>query len=334
MEVLIFIAVGILIIWGLIKHGSSNKPTSHSEAIYYNNRAVSKSQSNDYRGAIDDYSKAIQLNPNEALYWFNRGMTHHNNDNQLLACQDWKKASQIGSADAKELLKKYCEPRRETPVVPPVQRNTAPTISSNDVILNQLDISYLYHMTHKNNLENILQNGLLSHTLARAGLNQVDIADNQVNARRERRETIHNRSIHDYVPLYFNPKNPMLFKRRDIQDDILILAIDRNLILNQNSIFTDGNAASHGTRFFNSIAQLQQLNWRCIKGEYWNDFPDGKRIRCAEVLIFLRIEIAAIKKIYSNNTTVKVFATNKARNFRHIIVEQNNNLYFNSYFEI
>lgn len=306
--------------------------TYKAQANYYNNRAYSKSKTDDYRGAIEDYNKAIQLKPNEALYWLNRGFTHSNFDKDDLACPDWTKAAQLGSEKAKEMLEKYCKPKTQA-VSPPVRRATTSTANPNEATLNQLGISYLYHMTHKNNLENILQNGLLSHTQAHGGLNQVDIADNQVNTRRGRRETIHNRSIHDYVPLYFNPKNPMLFRRRNIQDDIVILAIDRNLILSQNSIFTDGNAASQGTRFFNSINQLTQLNWRCIKGEFWNDFADGKRIRCAEVLVFPRIEIASIKKIYSNNTTVTAFAANKARNFRNITVEQNNNLYFSSYFD-
>lgn len=293
------------------------------KGIYYNNRAHCKSKINDYNGAIEDYNKAIQLEPSDAVYWANRGMTYYNNDKKELAIRDWRKASQLGSANAKKWLEEVTE---TTPPTIPVRRQV--TTNPNEATLNQLGISYLYHMTHKNNLENILRNGLLSHTQAHGGLNQVDIADNQVNIRRGRRETIHNRSIHDYIPLYFNPKNPMLFKLRNIQDDVLILAIDRNLILNQNSIFTDGNAASQGTRFFNSIGQLTQLNWRCIRAEFWNDIADGKRIRCAEVLVFPRIEIASIKKIYSNNSTVTAFASSKARNFRHITVEQNNNLYF------
>ena len=299
------------------------------KAVYYNNRAYAKSKIDDYKGAIADYDKAIQLSPIEASYFANRGITHHNNDKNDLACEDWRKASQLGSSVAKELLEKYCKPKLQQPQTTPVRGQVA--INPNETILNQFGITYLYHMTHKNNLENILRNGLLSHTKAHAGLNQVDIADDQVNTRRERKETIYNRSIHDYVPLYFNPKNPMLFRRRNIQNDILIFAIDRNLILNPNSIFTDGNAASQGTRFFNSTGQLRQLNWQCINGEFWNEFSDGKRIKCAEVLVFPKIDVASIKRIYCKSSLVQTSVSRQTRNYSHIAVEQNNNIYFSDY---
>jgi hypothetical protein len=194
--------------------------------------------------------------------------------------------------------------------------------------LKQYQISYLYHITHKNNLGNILESGLLSHNEAHRGLNQIDIADNEVNNRREKREPVFNRSLHDYVPLYFNPKNPMLFRRKNIQNDIVILAIEKNLLLDQNVLFTDGNAASKTTSFYNTINNLSLLNWKCINSEYWNDYQDGKRIKCAEVLVYPKIEIASIKKIYCNNQiTLNFIRTNINANI-HIDSEINNNFYF------
>jgi hypothetical protein len=184
-------------------------------------------------------------------------------------------------------------------------------------------------MTHKSNLRNILQNGLLSHNSARAEGHMVtDIADGEVNARRQRRESIYNRSLHDYVPLYFNPKNPMLFRRREMQDEIIVLAINRSLLLNPNAIFTDGNAASSGSRFYRDADQLRFLNWNCINGGYWNDFEDGKRIRCAEVLIYPRITAAAINKIYFKQYNLREYLQSQLTNFPNIGVEQKPDLYF------
>ena len=183
--------------------------------------------------------------------------------------------------------------------------------------------------THKDNLENILHDGLLSHTRARDNkLTQVDIADSEVNIRRGRQESIHSKIIHDYVPLYFNPQNPMLFKRGNIQNAIVILAIDRILILDPNSLFTDGNAAaSNGTRFFNEISNLNLLDWKCINGVYWADFPDGKRIKCAEVLVYPSIDLIYLKKIYSNNQETKDFVAKKLVLNPEITVEINHNLF-------
>ncbi|MES2704285.1 MAG: DarT ssDNA thymidine ADP-ribosyltransferase family protein [Bacteroidota bacterium] len=198
--------------------------------------------------------------------------------------------------------------------------------------LDRFRIEYLYHMTHKNNLQNIIQNGLLSHNQARNnGLTQVDIADSQVNDRRSRNEPIYQRSIHDYVPLYFNPKNPMLFRRGNIQNDIVILAIDRSLLYQPHTVFTNGNAAATATLFYSNPNSLSNLNWNCINAEYWNDIIDGKRIKCAEVLVFPSIATNAIKKIYCNNQQTKLFVEGRLRPRDGISVEIKSNLYFSRF---
>lgn len=192
--------------------------------------------------------------------------------------------------------------------------------------LDRFGIDYLYHMTHKDNLQNILQNGLKSHIQARtSNLTRVDIADNQVNDRRSRREPIYHRSIHDYVPLYFNPKNPMLFRRNNIQNDIVILAIDRNILYRENIIFTDGNAAANATSFYNNPEELNNLSWSCINAEYWNDIIDGKRLKCSEVLVYPNIPTSAIQKIFCNNEQTKLFISSKLNNFPNIETEINSN---------
>jgi hypothetical protein len=195
--------------------------------------------------------------------------------------------------------------------------------------LNNFKIKYIYHITHKSNLENILQNGLLSHNQARKSkLTKVDIADNQVNDRRSRKEPIYNRSIHDYVPLYFNPRNPMLFKRSDFQNDIIILAIDRNLIYQKDTVFSDGNAAANATSFFVNPEDLIKLNWNCINNKYWDDFNDGKRIICSEVLVFPNIPTTSIKIIYCNNLQTHDFIYRTFTDQYDIDVSLNTKLYF------
>jgi len=195
--------------------------------------------------------------------------------------------------------------------------------------LGNFGINYLHHMTHKDNLEKILQVGLKSHNYARKNnLMQRDIANKDVNDRRNRIELIHNRSLHDYVPLYFNPKNPMLYTRKDSQDNIIILAIDKMLICAENSIFTDGNAANNPTKFFNDTSSLTQINWECIHAEYWSGFADGKRERMAEVLVYPDIPVEYIQKIYCNNFDTLQFIQEKTRNFQYIKTELTRNLYF------
>jgi len=167
-------------------------------------------------------------------------------------------------------------------------------------LANQYDIGCLYHMTHISNLVSILESGLLSHNLAHSKYHLRDISDQDVNARRIEIEPIYKRSMHDYVPTYFAAKNPMSYKRREISDDLVILKINPALLLQAGTLFTDGNAASSYTHFYREIEDLKQLNWDCLHCDYWPDYPDGRRIRCAEMLIPDRIEMSDITAIAVN----------------------------------
>ena len=150
------------------------------------------------------------------------------------------------------------------------------------------DIIGLYHMTSIENLDSILQYGLLSHFSAyKFKFNKKDISNSSVQDKRA--------LLHDFVPLYFNPRNPMMFSKKDDQN-IIILEIDKNILLNTNVNFTDGNAASKDTLFFTDLVNLNKLNWDCINSDYWLNFDDGKRIKCSEVLVPKLIRIDSLKK--------------------------------------
>jgi hypothetical protein len=170
-------------------------------------------------------------------------------------------------------------------------------------ILNNYSVNYFYHMTHINNIQSILKYGLLPN-----GNNyQInDISDLDVNNRRFKLEPIYNKSIHKYVPLYFNPKNAMLYVRKNIQQDIVILVLKKDLILKNKVVFTDGNASCAITKFFNKIEDLSQLDWECLKDNTWNDHIDGKRKRMAEILVPDYVSIDNIEYIICNNTNVKI----------------------------
>lgn len=150
---------------------------------------------------------------------------------------------------------------------------------------------FYYHMTHKSNLAGILQHGILSHAevLARDDVLATDISDPGAQRWRDRMEPIHNRAIHEYAPLYINPRNPMLFKRRCIQHEIVILKISASVLRDGWHVFTDGNAASRETRF-SSDANVVADSLEALHAEYWANWVDGKRRRCAELLVYKGIQ--------------------------------------------
>lgn len=165
------------------------------------------------------------------------------------------------------------------------------------VNLENYRINYLYYLLPVDNMESVCRRGLLSHNSVRQqGLAHRDIADQQVNNRRAGKE-VFGRPLHDYVPLYFTPKNPMLYRRREMQEDIVILCLDKNLIFRDGAIFTDGNAASIRTAFYDDIRYISMLDWTCIRAVRWNGIPDGTRKRCAEVLVPNQVPFNDIQRI-------------------------------------
>jgi tetratricopeptide (TPR) repeat protein len=58
----------------------------------YYNRGLAKSKLEDYRGAITDYSKAIELNPNYANAYYNRGKSKGILEDDRGAIADYSKA--------------------------------------------------------------------------------------------------------------------------------------------------------------------------------------------------------------------------------------------------
>lgn len=225
--------------------------------------------------------------------------------------------------DINKLLREFEDNKTDIKTQIVLKNNLQP--NEKDKILNEYDIKYIYHMTHIDNLENILKYGLLSHHNNAVNHN---IDNPEVNDRRNFYEPIYNKNVHDYVPFYFNPRNAMLYVNRDKQDEIIILAFDRNLIYKKGSLFTDGNASVQGTRFYKDIKDLNKLNWQCLKSKYWNDFEDGKRLMMAEVLVPDNVNIKYLKKIYCKNIFTQSRVDDLVQYYPNIKVEINNKMYF------
>lgn len=156
----------------------------------------------------------------------------------------------------------------------------------------------LWYMTHIKNIASILEYGILSHSDAEKKVGHVDISDHDVQRWRTRLEPLYKRPLHQYAPTYINIRNPMLYVRRGLNEKLCLLEVSLDVLRENNFVFTDGNAASRSTRFYNSLHHLQDLPWDVLNSSYWNDFPDGRRKRCAEFLIYPKIDPEFIKTIH------------------------------------
>lgn len=172
--------------------------------------------------------------------------------------------------------------------------------------LRQHGVTSLWHMTHYQNIASIMQSGLISHTsILKTGTVRNDISDESVQKHREATDPFYQRKIHDYVPLYIAPRNPMLYKLRNQQREICFIEICTSVLSEMQFLLTDGNAAAHRTRFLSDARDVPLLPWDVLHADYWGDFPDGKRKKCAEVLIFPRIYVRHFKSIRFSSTIAR-----------------------------
>lgn len=203
-----------------------------------------------------------------------------------------------------DLLSAYANYEKSSKV-PTYSRNDSAYLKA-ESFLNEQGIHSFWHMTHWNNLQSILRQGILNHDLARLGKKVVDISESTVQDRRMALEPKYGRSIHDYAPLYINQRNPMLYRRKDLSQDLCLIEISLDVlreIFAGRLVFTDGNAASKSTSFYSDLADLHRLPWDVLTNEYWNEFQDGKRKRCAEILVHQHISNKLITGIHVTNSS-------------------------------
>lgn len=78
-------------------------------AMAFYNRGISKDNLKDHKGAIEDYTKAIALNPSDAEAYYYRGLSQIALNQKDSGCADLRKASELGSEEAAGLSKQLCK---------------------------------------------------------------------------------------------------------------------------------------------------------------------------------------------------------------------------------
>jgi hypothetical protein len=199
----------------------------------------------------------------------------------------------------------------------------------NEIIMN-IPYNGFYHLTHISNLKSIVEKGILSRNkLHLQGIMLSDISNTDIQNKRMRPESIYGRMIHDYVPLYINPKNPFLnsTKVRNTFDNIVLIEIYPHILVQQEkTLFSDGNAAEKETNFFGKKNDLEKVNWTLLQNGKWSE-DESKRVMCSEVLIPDVVNCEYIQKIFINNYNNLEEVMKSQINSLGIKLEINNNLF-------
>jgi len=167
-------------------------------------------------------------------------------------------------------------------------------------------VTSLWHMTHIDNIPSIMTHGIFSHNHAFQKFNPTDISDPDVQSKRQhKKDSIYNSWLHDYVPTFFTIGNSMLSSVSYMNREICLLEISLDVLDNRSFVFTDGNAACSPTKFFNSINDIDKIQWDVIHAQKWKG---RSRERAAEVLISHPIKSDFIQAIhcYSFDSVKKI----------------------------
>ena len=162
----------------------------------------------------------------------------------------------------------------------------------------------IYHITHLENLPQIVDDVLWSDAeRIRRKVNCMIVGMSEIKRRRleELEVDCHpGTKVGEYVPFYFCPRSIMLFllhkgnhvdlKYQGGQRPIVHLQADLHRVVawaeseGRRWAFSNGNAGTRYTQFFNDLQQLDSLDWNAIAATNWKDLIVRER-KQAEFLV-------------------------------------------------
>jgi hypothetical protein len=118
------------------------------------------------------------------------------------------------------------------------------------------------------------------------------------------------RNLHDFLPFYFGPRSPMLYRLfknsvegyNEGQEPIvyLVLRAQDFEAPGFDFLFTDSQANKNFARYYNDLADLDKLDWITIYRKYWGDtLDDNRRMgrKQAEFLVHKKCPFEAVRAI-------------------------------------
>ena len=73
----------------------------------YENRGIAYCKFGNYRQAIGDFDRAIEINPKNEVAYYNRGLTYNILGNYRQAIVDFKIASKLGNKASQDFLRRH-----------------------------------------------------------------------------------------------------------------------------------------------------------------------------------------------------------------------------------
>ncbi len=150
-------------------------------------------------------------------------------------------------------------------------------------------VTELHYIVPLVNLPSIAALGLVSHNAAEK-MSHESIALQSAQDMRAGLKVPNGLPLHDYVNLYFDARNPMMYRRLDHKMSIAVLRVSPAVLDIPGAIVTDGNAASPSTFCGPAPRDIAGLDEERVYARFWTHsdnwtYREWKRKRCAEVLV-------------------------------------------------
>jgi hypothetical protein len=163
-------------------------------------------------------------------------------------------------------------------------------------------IKGLYYITHVDNLPSILKLGILSHKrVEEENIKYTPIYDAEIVANRRQKQTPDGRSLWSFANLYFQPRNPMLYRvlSEKSPESIAIVNVKPS-ILERSDYISDGNAASSMSDILLAPDGLKVISEmrRLLNSDWWTETDGSKRKIMAECLVPNEVQPQYIQTIY------------------------------------
>jgi hypothetical protein len=151
------------------------------------------------------------------------------------------------------------------------------------------EIEEFHYITPIANLPSLLARGILSHNEAQRVPHQSISMDSVQDIRRGKRLP-DGTLLHDYANVYFQARNPMLYRRLELQDRLAVLRVDPSVLDIPGAVVTDGNAAAGFTAFQPAPHGIAIVDRDTTFAARWThqdpwEYRRRKASSCAELLV-------------------------------------------------
>lgn len=152
------------------------------------------------------------------------------------------------------------------------------------------------------NIGSVMTHGILSYERV-AKLKHHSVAMQPVQDKRNQKQVPGGLKLHQYANLYFDARNPMLYKRRNEAAELCVLRVSTQVLALDGTVISDQNAASDYVRFLDpsqwrllAFDDIYAIDWRHPGDQiaYWRH----KARKCAEVLVPHRAETRFLTGAY------------------------------------